>query len=286
MAGPQRARLPRLTDRLALGRTGIRISPVCLGMVRRPDTIAAAFDAGANFFFLTADLHWPYYEASRQGLAALLRRGKRIREQIVVAAASYVAQPEFTEGALSEVIEGVPGLGRIDIAIAGGAYGADLPARLAVLHEVRHRSRLGFRAIAATFHDRAAALRATNDGAVDLTMLRYNPSHPGAATDVFPHLSARRRAPIYGFTNTWGYVEPRRFKALGLGREYWRPRHADYYRFALTPPQMDGLLCAPGTPEELSALVAALDEGPLDEESCQYLVDVAALAEGRARLRS
>jgi hypothetical protein len=47
---------------------------------------------------------------------------------------------------------------------------------------------------------------------------------------------------------------------------------------------MDGLLCAPGSPREVRALAAALEEGPLDEESCQYLVDLAALAEGRARL--
>ena len=50
-------RLPKLTDRIALGRIGLRVSLFCLGLVRRPQTIAAAFESGINFFFLTADLH-------------------------------------------------------------------------------------------------------------------------------------------------------------------------------------------------------------------------------------
>jgi hypothetical protein len=280
-----RRRLPRLKDRIALGRTALRVSPFCIGLVRRPETVTAAFDAGVNFFFLSADLHWPLYEAARQGLRALLARGARVRDRVVVAVASYVAQPEFTEGALSEVVDAVPGLGRIDVAIVGGAYGQDLDDRLGVMRALRRDARLGLRAIGATFHDRAAALRATNRGLVDLTLLRYNPSHPGAARDVFPRLARRRRVPIFGFTNTWGYVPPDSFPRLGLGPEYWRPRITDFYRFALSPPAMDGLLCAPGTPGELRALAAVLREGPLDEESQRYLVDLAALAEGRAALR-
>ena len=90
-----RRRLPRFTDRLRLSDTDLRVSPVCLGKVRSDRTIAAAFEAGINFFFLTADMHWPLYEASRRGLEKLIRSRRGIRDQIVVAAASYVTQPEF-----------------------------------------------------------------------------------------------------------------------------------------------------------------------------------------------
>src|SRR5262249_26053031 len=84
MSGP-RAALPRLTDRLRLGGTQLEVSPFCLGRVDQPDTIAAAFDAGINFFFVSADMHWPLYEASRVGLGALLARGGAVRDRIVVA---------------------------------------------------------------------------------------------------------------------------------------------------------------------------------------------------------
>src|SRR5215469_14434904 len=67
-ARPSRQMLPRLTDRLVLGDEGLSVSPFCLGMVRSPDAVSAAFDAGINFFFLSADMHWPLYEPLRLGL--------------------------------------------------------------------------------------------------------------------------------------------------------------------------------------------------------------------------
>ena len=68
-----RTQLPRFSDRLALGKRGLAVSPFCLGLVEDPATISAAFDAGINFFFLTADMHWPLYEASRRGLRSSAR---------------------------------------------------------------------------------------------------------------------------------------------------------------------------------------------------------------------
>ncbi len=44
-----------MADRLALGERGVRVSPFCLGLVRSPEKVGAAFDAGLNFFFVTAD---------------------------------------------------------------------------------------------------------------------------------------------------------------------------------------------------------------------------------------
>src|SRR5205823_1724956 len=70
-----RLTLPRPTDRLPLGMTGLSVSPFCLGIVESPETIPAAFDAGINLFFLTADLHWPLYEGLRRGLEQLFARG-------------------------------------------------------------------------------------------------------------------------------------------------------------------------------------------------------------------
>jgi hypothetical protein len=66
-----RKTLPQFTDRLVLGTQGRRVSPFCLGWVHSPDTITAAFDAGINFFFITTDLHWPGYEATRSGVRQL-----------------------------------------------------------------------------------------------------------------------------------------------------------------------------------------------------------------------
>ncbi|MEK6336385.1 MAG: hypothetical protein AABM67_15775 [Acidobacteriota bacterium] len=272
-----------MTDRLSLGETGLRVSPFCLGMVRSVETACAAFDAGINFFFLSADLHWPGYELARRGLAKLLARGPEIREQIVVAIVSYVTQPEFCAGALQEGLEAVPGLKFIDVGVMGGAYADEFLTRLGVYLEIRREGLFGLKALGTTFHDREAALLAINHHLVDLAFIRYNPAHTGAKSDVFPYLTQSRTL-LYNFKSTLGFMRSKRYAQLGLNYDYWQPEITDYYRFALTRPEIDGLLCSPTTPREVKDLSSALEAGPLDEEEEQYLIDLAALDEGSAVL--
>jgi|KBSSwiStaDraftv2_1062776.scaffolds.fasta_scaffold05768_13 hypothetical protein len=272
-----------MTDRLSLGETGLLVSPFCLGMVRSDETASAAFDAGINFFFLSADLHWPGYELARRGLAKLLARGPKIRDQIVVAIVSYVTQPEFCAGALEEGLESVPGLKFIDVGVMGGAYADEFLTRLGVYLQIRRDGLFGLRALGTTFHDREAALLAINHHLVDLAFIRYNPAHTGAKLDVFPYLTQSRTL-LYNFKSTLGFIRSKRYAELGLNDSYWRPGVTDYYRFALTRPEIDGLLCSPTTPREVKDLSSALEEGPLDEEEEKYLIDLAALDEGSAVL--
>ena len=279
-----RTTLPKLTDRLTLSNTDLRVSPFCLGMVTEEDTVCAAFDAGINFFFLTGDLHWPYYEWSRRGLEKLFARGSDIRAQVVVAVASYVTQPDFCGVVLHEVVAAVAGLEFVDVAIAGGAYSREFLRRLHVYLAIRDESLEGVKAIGATFHDRRAALVAVNHSLVDIAFSRYNPSHAGARIDLFPHLTQSSSTLFYNFNSTLGYVAPERYSALGLSDDYWHPSVTDYYRFALTKPELDGVLCSPKSPQEVDALVHALEQGPLDEDEEEYLLDLAKLNEGRAEL--
>jgi hypothetical protein len=203
--GPSRTVLPKLTDRLHLGDTGLRVSPFCLGIVRSDETACAAFDAGINFFFLSADLHWPAYEVARRGLAKLLARGAHIRDQIVVAIVSYVTQPEFCAGALQEGLEAVPGLKFIDVGVMGGAYADEFLTRLGIYLEIRRDGLFGLKALGTTFHDREAALLAINHHLVDLAFIRYNPAHTGAKSDVFPYLTQSRTL-LYNFKSTLGFA--------------------------------------------------------------------------------
>src|SRR5262245_40768463 len=122
-ARPPRERLPRLNDRLPLGSEGLRVSPFCLGIVGEAAVVSAAFEAGLNFFFVTTDMHWPYYEQTRRGLADLLARGRAIRDQIVVAGVCYPTQSEFCTAPFEELVAAVPGLETLDVLLAGGAYG-------------------------------------------------------------------------------------------------------------------------------------------------------------------
>ena len=253
-------------------------------MVTDPKTIPAAFEAGINFFFLSGDLHWPHYEASRRGLAMLLSK-RGVRDRIVVAVVSYVTQPAFCHIPFIEVLDALPALKRIDLSIIGGTHGYEFLVRL---DEYRHhRSGARFpatRALGATFHDRRAAAYATAHGLVDIAYCRYNPLHRGAEVDLFPFVATRPRTLLYNFKSADGHLPVKRLRTLGLSKGYWHPGITDYYRFALTRPELDGLLCSPSTPKEVHGLVRALESGPLSEEESRYLCDVADLDQGKARL--
>jgi hypothetical protein len=275
--------LPVLTDRLPLGTSGLEVSPFALGLVDDPETVPAAYDAGINFFFVTADMHWPLYEGTRRGLAMLLERKPSVRDSIVVGVASYVTQPEFMWMPFEEVRMELPGLDRIDLTIAGGMYGYDVPRRLEVLKNHRLSTWVGSRAIGSTFHDRIACRHAVDEGVLDIAFVRFNPLHPGASVDLFPHVKPRseRSTLLFNFKSTIGhFFEESEYEKHGISTEFWRPHVTDYYRFALTEPALNGVLCALPNEKAVGELADALAKGPLDDEDRQYLLDLAALDHG------
>lgn len=278
-----RARLRGLTDRLTLGGSGLSVSPVCLGLVGSPDIVPAAFDAGINFFFLTADLHWPLYEQLRLGLRGLFARGHGIRDRVVVGVVSYLDEPMFQHLQFNEVIDAVPGLERVDVLIAGAIPSAQsFGDRLPALYRARAAGYLGARSIGASFHDRATALTSLTHEAVDVHFIRYNTGHPSARHEIFPYLLPDRSSRIFNFTSTFSRVTPERFRELGLdARRYWLPKPADYYRFVLTSGHVDGLLCAPRHVDHIGALADALAEGGLTQEEEQYMTWLSSIATPR-----
>lgn len=281
---PPRTVLPKFTDRLALGRRGLQVSPYCLGMTSTDETVSVAFDAGINFFFFTADMHWPLYEMTRRGLQKLLARGGGIRDQIVVAVVSYTPQPEFCSAPFMEALEAVPGLERVDVLVAGGSYAPELLNRLQVYQQHLEQGFLGNRAIGSTFHDRPASVQAYNHHLVDIAFIRYNTVHPGARYDVFPLLKKDSSVLLYNFKNVMGYAPPSFLQQMGLSRDHWFPQVTDHYKFILARPEFHGILCAPNTPEHVRALHDAIEENPLSEEEENYLINLGEVVQGRAVL--
>ncbi|MFT3840563.1 MAG: hypothetical protein QM723_26480 [Myxococcaceae bacterium] len=263
--------------RLKLG-SHLSVSPICLGIVHHPSMVTRAFDAGINFFFLTADMHWPYYEATRQGLADLLKKRPKARKDLVVAGAAYVTQPEFCSMPFTEIIEHIPGLERLDLLVAGGAYGHNLGGRMPVFHRHRESNFIGCTSIGASFHDREAARWAVSSSAVDIAFVRFNAGHPGAAWDLFPHLARPRNALVYNFNTTHGFVSQDQAKKLAP-KSKWLPGITDHYRFALSQSAIDGLMVALEGDDHLDELIRATDLGPLSLDEQHFLVDLAAKAD-------
>lgn len=280
---PPRAALPGPAHRHRLSREDLRVSPLCIGMVIDPAVIPAAFEAGINFFFITADMHWPLYEATRRGLTDLFRRGGGVRDEVVVAVVCYVTQPELCLEPFAEVLEAVPGLQRIDLAVAGGAYAHEICNRLTVYDKChRAQSFLGCRAIGVSFHDREAARLATHHNLVDISYIRYNAAHPGARRDLLPYIPADRATLVYNFKSVMGWVDPVYFPQLDFADQYWKPKVTDHYRFILTRPEIDGILCAPTRVHMIRELADALAQGPLDEAEEAFLIELAQAASEKA----
>jgi hypothetical protein len=273
LGATERRALPRFTDRIALGKD-LSVSPFCLGRVASWRLIPAAFEMGINFFFVTTDMHWPLYEASRKGLKALFARGGGTRDEIAVAGACYPTQPEFQRAPFAELVAAVPRLERVDVFVAGGAYGPDLLARTAALRTVAGNA--GHGVVGASFHDRRAALDASNLRIVDLCYIRYNPVHPGAREDFLPQLRARR-APVFNFNSMIGFAPHEKLRALKVDPALWYPDPPDYYRYALSRPQMDGLMFAAGSTKHLVALDRALTQGGLTPAEEDHLDGLALL---------
>ena len=279
--------LPRVTDRLPLGSNGLAVSPICVGIVFDQRVIPAAFEAGINFFFISADMHWPIYEATRRGVRDLLASKPSARDELVLGVVSYVTQPEFCYAPVDEVIREIGNVERIDLAIAGGSYSHEIATRLAIYERHRATRYAGARAIGASFHDRAGALDHVNRNTFDIAYVRSNAQHPGAHRDLFPQVTARdagRTTLLYNFKSTDGHVPEQLFPQLGLDDDYWRPHVTDHYRFAFSSPNLDGILCSPPSETAIGELVDALAKGPLDDEDRTYLLDLAELASGKAKL--
>lgn len=279
---PKRARLPQPTDRYSLGSSGLRVSPICLGMTR-PETVRAAFDAGINFFFLSNDLHFLHYLPTMLGLRDLLASGVK-RDDIVVAGVSYLCEPMFQHLQFDELLEVAPNLERVDILLAGASHEDNFSARYKTLEGARKSKKWGCTAIGASFHDRLTARMAIRSELLDISYIRYNAAHPGSEEDLFPFLPLERQGLLYNFSSTSGFVREPDFRKLQLGDEYPMPPIQDAYRFALSRPELDGLLVATQTPSEIADLVKALQRGPLPASRIQYMKDIWKLSTGEASL--
>jgi aryl-alcohol dehydrogenase-like predicted oxidoreductase len=131
---------------------------------------------------------------------------------------------------------------------------------------VRLREEGKVRAIGVSIHDRPRAGRLAEDSPLDLLMIRYNAAHPGAERDVFPHLARRRPAVIAYTATAW-----RRLLRKPRG---WNDRPAtagECYRFCLTSPHVDVVLCSPASVGQLREDLAEVARGPLDEGEMDFM---------------
>src|SRR5262249_17520370 len=114
-------------------------------------------------------------------------------------------------------------------------------------------------ALGVSCHDRPLARALVDELELDVLMIRYNAAHRGAESEIFATLGARRPGVVASTATRWGKLLPPT-DALG-------PLTApECYRFVLSHPAVDVVLCGARTFDEIRDVVEGVRQGPLPDE--------------------
>ena len=131
------------------------------------------------------------------------------------------------------------------------------------------------RALGVSIHDRKKAGLLADDSPLDALMIRYNAAHPGAETDIFPHLSKRNPA-VIAYTAT-------RWRKLLKRPRGWKgdvPTAGHCYRFCLSSPHINLVLHGPNSIGQFKENLAALEQGPLSQDEMIWMREFGAVVHG------
>ncbi len=224
-----------------------------------PKGVAAAFERGINYVFWQKNKTGPALPVVREALA-------RNREKMVIAAGPTLA---FVGGSVRRGTErhlralGVDSLDILQVYWVG-RMSALTDAVVDEMVKLREEGKA--KAIGLSIHDRPRAGRLAEDSPFDVLMIRYNAAHPGAEREIFPHLERRRPALVAYTATSW-----RKLLRAPRGWTGPVPTAGDCYRYCLTNPHVDVVLCGPKSERQLDENLAALERGPMSDDELRFM---------------
>ena len=246
-----------------LGKTGIAVHRLGLSATYWPGkrAIYRALDEGLNYFF--------HYGFDRQMVRVLRDVLRSNREKYVVdtGAYNYIWFRQNIRRALEKRLRQLR-TDYIDVFhFLGVLKKAEFPEQVREeLQALRDEGRV--RAIAISTHDRKFAGGLTAQGALDVLMIRYNAAHRGAEQEIFPHLAAHNPGVVSYTATRWRRLLQR---PRGWPQDGRVPTAGMCYRFVLSNPHVHVCLNAPSNEKQLLENLAAVRQGPLDEEEMQFM---------------
>jgi aryl-alcohol dehydrogenase-like predicted oxidoreductase len=262
---------------IVLGQTGLRASRLGIGSSFTGDErfIEEAVDQGVNY------LYWGSIRRPAFG-RAIRNVTRRDRSRVVVTVQSYSRVAALLAPSI-EIALRRTGLEHFDFLLLGMWNRPPFPALVDAAQRLKARGLV--RHLMMSTHNRPS-LQAhfrefeRGESPFDAFMLRYNAVHRGAEQDVFPHLPAARKPAILAYTATrWGHLcDPAKMPA---GES--PPPARDCYRFALSNPSVDMVLCGPRNREQMQEALRALDAGPLAPDERERLARIGDHIYGRYR---
>jgi aryl-alcohol dehydrogenase-like predicted oxidoreductase len=268
----------RSFTRALLGRTGREVTRlgVSAGYGVPGEAVERAFEQGVNY------LYW----GSRRtdSFSAALRRLRPRRDEFVLVVQSYTGLASLLSWSLERALRALS-FDHTDVLLLG-MWNRPVPPR--ILDAARRLKERGLvRYLAVSTHTRALvpAIAAGRD--IDVVHFRYNAAHPGAETDIFPHLPGSGRPGMTAFTATsWGQLLGHGFlqgvagsHALPKGERI--PTAADCYRYVLTRPEVDVCMTGPKNAAQMDHALEALRLGPMSEDELAWMRRVGRAVSGK-----
>ncbi len=250
---------------VCFGQTGLQVCRLGIGssFTGDPAIVEEAVDQGVNY------LYWGSIRRPAFG-RAIKNVARRNREGVVLTVQSYTRVAALLAPSIELALRRA-GVEYFDFLLLGkwdkppGQALIDAAQRLVDKGKVRH--------LMMSTHNRPSLqehfrLFEAKESPFAAFMLRYNAAHRGAERDVFPHLPESPRPGIVAYTATrWGHLlDP---KKMPEGED--PPRARDCYRFALSHPAANLVLCGPASREQMQEALRALDAGPLDADEMARL---------------
>ena len=252
-------------DRIEIGQTGLKTGRIGIGSTfdAPRHAIENAFDRGINYLYW-GTVRQPDFQLAMAHLA------QKHRDQVILTIQSYSDDPSTITGEVEEAIS-TGGVDSYDFLLLGNRMTKPSEAYIEVFEKLRTRGLVRF--ISLSSHNRPLipdflAEYPNGLSPYELLMLRYNPVHRGAETDVFPHVTKQHRPTIASYTSTrWGHLlDPSK---MPEGHDPVSAR--DCYRYALSNPAVDMIIAGPGSADQMDEAISALEQGPLDEEERQRI---------------
>jgi aryl-alcohol dehydrogenase-like predicted oxidoreductase len=234
------------------GDTGLRVAPLGLAGsfgIGADDVERAFHELGINYFFVTKRM-----KGLSEGVRRLVAAGHR--DDIVIATGASIPTGGQVRSAWESEARNL-GVDRVEVfhlfwvQFHWYVTGKTWPA----MQRLREEGKAG--ALAISCHDRPMARSLCDELDLDVLMCRYNAAHRGAEGDIFDSLPRARPAVVAYTATRWGkLLEPiDDLPAMSPG---------ECYRFAISHPRVDAVLCGAGSYAELAANAAAVGLGPLD----------------------
>ncbi|MCE2461599.1 MAG: hypothetical protein J4F38_12585 [Pseudomonadales bacterium] len=211
----------------------------------------------------------------------MVNLAKQHRDDMIITIQSYSPDPSTIEGEVEEALKAAR-VDRFDFLLLGNRATVPADAFVEVFERLRDRDIVRFMSLSS--HNRPMLpqlldLYARGESPYELLMLRYNGVHRGAEKDVFPFVPESGPKPtIMTYTATrWGHlVDPDK---MPDGEAPVSAR--DCYRYSLSHPAIDMVLCGPANAVQMDEAIAAMERGPLEPDERERIERIGAYLYGQ-----